>query len=87
MQELHNSVSAREFVWWYNGHPDYAHLPVDLTKVSQNIPVFYQYECPHVRKTITLSWYLRIVNYNFTPNCTSTNHILGPFIKSSLLTT
>ncbi|GLC37127.1 hypothetical protein PLESTB_000983100 [Pleodorina starrii] len=25
--------SAREFVWWYNGHPDAAHLPIDLSKV------------------------------------------------------
>ncbi|GBG65212.1 hypothetical protein CBR_g50003 [Chara braunii] len=24
-------VSAREFVWWYNGHPEYAGLPIDLT--------------------------------------------------------
>jgi hypothetical protein len=22
--------SAREFVWWYNGHPDAANLQVDL---------------------------------------------------------
>lgn len=26
--------SAREFVWWYNGHPDAADLPVDLTRVK-----------------------------------------------------
>jgi adrenodoxin-NADP+ reductase len=26
--------SAREFVWWYNGHPDAAQLPVDLRGVS-----------------------------------------------------
>ena len=32
-QDLQNSLSAREFVWWYNGHPDYASLPVDLSKV------------------------------------------------------
>ncbi|GIL67445.1 hypothetical protein Vafri_20832 [Volvox africanus] len=25
--------SAREFVWWYNGHPDARHLPIDLSKV------------------------------------------------------
>ena len=23
--------SAREFVWWYNGHPQYRDLPVDLS--------------------------------------------------------
>ena len=34
LQELQNSLSAREFVWWYNGHPDYASLPVDLSKVA-----------------------------------------------------
>ena len=26
--------AAREFVWWYNAHPDAAHLPVDLSKVE-----------------------------------------------------
>ncbi len=26
-------LSAREFVWWYNGHPDARHLPIDLSKV------------------------------------------------------
>ncbi|GIL84169.1 hypothetical protein Vretimale_15819 [Volvox reticuliferus] len=25
--------SAREFVWWYNGHPDARHLHIDLSKV------------------------------------------------------
>ncbi|KAF5827676.1 hypothetical protein DUNSADRAFT_255 [Dunaliella salina] len=29
-----NVFSAREFVWWYNGHPDGKHLPVDLRGVS-----------------------------------------------------
>lgn len=26
--------SAREVVWWYNGHPDYRHLPVDLARAE-----------------------------------------------------
>lgn len=26
--------AAREFVWWYNGHPDARQLPVDLTNVK-----------------------------------------------------
>eukprot|EP00878_Enallax_costatus_P014682 GHUV01015358.1.p1 GENE.GHUV01015358.1~~GHUV01015358.1.p1 ORF type:complete len:463 (+),score=138.55 GHUV01015358.1:726-2114(+) len=26
--------AAREFVWWYNGHPDQQHLPVDLSQVE-----------------------------------------------------
>jgi adrenodoxin-NADP+ reductase len=26
--------AAREFVWWYNGHPDATQLPVDLSKVE-----------------------------------------------------
>ena len=25
-------LSAREFVGWYNGHPDFVQLPVDLSK-------------------------------------------------------
>jgi adrenodoxin-NADP+ reductase len=26
--------AAREFVWWYNGHPDQQQLPIDLSKVE-----------------------------------------------------
>ena len=33
-QGLGNVFSAREFVWWYNGHPDCRDLPVDLSKVQ-----------------------------------------------------
>ena len=32
-QDLRGVISAREFVWWFNGHPDAAQLPVDLSKV------------------------------------------------------
>ena len=32
-KDLPGVLSAREFVWWYNGHPDYARLPVDLRNV------------------------------------------------------
>lgn len=32
-QDLTNVMSAREFVWWFNGHPDYANLPIDISKV------------------------------------------------------
>ncbi len=31
-EELQGFHSAREFVAWYNGHPDYAHLTFDLSK-------------------------------------------------------
>eukprot|EP00897_Mesotaenium_endlicherianum_P002229 jgi/Mesen1/2033/ME000148S01135 len=31
---LSGITSAREFVWWYNGHPDQAHLAVDLTSTD-----------------------------------------------------
>ena len=34
MQDARNVFSAREFVWWYNGHPDGQHLPVDLRGVT-----------------------------------------------------
>ena len=33
VQGLKNVFSAREFVGWYNGHPDFVSLPVDLSKV------------------------------------------------------
>jgi NADPH-dependent glutamate synthase beta subunit-like oxidoreductase len=29
-EDLAGVHSAREFVWWYNGHPDAANLQVDL---------------------------------------------------------
>lgn len=32
LQDLRGVISAREFVWWFNGHPDGAQLPVDLSK-------------------------------------------------------
>ncbi|GMH44759.1 hypothetical protein BSKO_12711 [Bryopsis sp. KO-2023] len=31
--------SAREFVWWYNGHPDYKNLDIDLRGV-RNVAIF-----------------------------------------------
>lgn len=34
LQDSKGVFAAREFVWWYNGHPDQEHLPVDLSKVE-----------------------------------------------------
>ena len=34
MQNLSGVLSAREFVWWYNGHPEYANLRLDLSKIQ-----------------------------------------------------
>lgn len=33
-ENLEGVMSAREFVWWYNGHPEYAHLNLDLSKMK-----------------------------------------------------
>lgn len=33
-EDLPGVYSAREFVWWYNGHPDTASMPVDLSRVT-----------------------------------------------------
>jgi hypothetical protein len=33
-QDSKGVFAAREFVWWYNGHPDQQHLPVDLSRVE-----------------------------------------------------
>lgn len=30
MQDLAGTYAAREFVWWYNGHPDCRNLAPDL---------------------------------------------------------
>ncbi|CAI5461031.1 unnamed protein product [Closterium sp. Yama58-4] len=38
-EHLRGVFSAREFVWWYNGHPDYANLPVDLTSTDTAVVV------------------------------------------------
>ncbi|KAL4420950.1 hypothetical protein ABPG77_004579 [Micractinium sp. CCAP 211/92] len=32
-EDLPGVFSAREFVWWYNGHPAYRHLPIDLSRM------------------------------------------------------
>lgn len=34
MQKLAKVFSAREFVWWYNAHPDYTDLKLDLSKTK-----------------------------------------------------
>lgn len=34
LQDSKGVFAAREFVWWYNGHPDHQQLPVDLSKVE-----------------------------------------------------
>ncbi|WIA12056.1 hypothetical protein OEZ85_012135 [Tetradesmus obliquus] len=33
-ENSHGVHAAREFVWWYNGHPDQRDLPVDLSRVE-----------------------------------------------------
>lgn len=33
-EELKGIYSAREFVWWYNGHPDYSELAPDLKNMD-----------------------------------------------------
>ena len=33
-EDLPGVLSAREFVWWYNGHPAYADLPIDLARTT-----------------------------------------------------
>ena len=45
MQHTEGVYTAREFVWWYNGHPEYCNLPIDLTKVKiaiRNLPKLSQ---------------------------------------------
>jgi hypothetical protein len=34
VQDSTGVYAAREFVWWYNGHPDQKDLPIDLSKVE-----------------------------------------------------
>jgi hypothetical protein len=34
LQDSKGVCAAREFVWWYNGHPDQCELPIDLSKVE-----------------------------------------------------
>eukprot|EP00884_Botryococcus_braunii_P002903 jgi/Botrbrau1/12613/Bobra.0169s0140.1 len=36
---LRGVFSAREFVWWYNGHPDYVRLPIDLSQVRRVVVI------------------------------------------------
>ncbi|KAK9802025.1 hypothetical protein WJX73_003027 [Symbiochloris irregularis] len=34
-EDLHGVYSARQFVWWYNAHPDHRNLPIDLSKIRR----------------------------------------------------
>ena len=34
VQALRGVLSAREFVWWYNGHPDHSDLQLDLSRIQ-----------------------------------------------------
>jgi adrenodoxin-NADP+ reductase len=34
VQDSKGVYAAREFVWWYNGHPDQQDLPIVLSKVE-----------------------------------------------------
>lgn len=34
LQKLAGVLSAREFVWWYNGHPEYVNLQLDLSRIQ-----------------------------------------------------
>lgn len=44
LQDGPGVMSAREFVWWYNGHPDARALPVDLAKVGRRVGVAHRGE-------------------------------------------
>ncbi|KFK27855.1 hypothetical protein AALP_AA8G438200 [Arabis alpina] len=48
-ERLSGIHSAREFVWWYNGHPDYSSLKPDLKRV---ILEFEDISCSMVLKAI-----------------------------------
>jgi NADPH-dependent glutamate synthase beta subunit-like oxidoreductase len=39
-EDLRGVFSAREFVWWYNGHPEYRTLPIDLAKVQAHVILY-----------------------------------------------
>jgi len=52
-QGLRNVFSAREFVWWYNGHPDYRDLPVDLSKVGRHLSLRVPRHLPRGRTILS----------------------------------
>ena len=37
MQHSEGVFPAREFVWWYNGHPEYCTLPINLKQVCHPV--------------------------------------------------
>ena len=56
-QELQGVIAGREFVWWYNGHPEYKDFPVDLTS-SDTAIILGQVRPPHAsndRNTLFLA--------------------------------
>lgn len=46
-QNLKGILSAREFVWWYNGHPDGRNLDPDLKSIDTAV-ILGQVTIPHV---------------------------------------
>ncbi len=56
VQDSAGVISAREFVWWFNAHPDAKNLAVDLSKVSMRrlhvhaeaVYMGGSSHCPHV---------------------------------------
>ncbi len=38
-EDLHGCLSARSFVAWYNGHPSYSDLKIDLTNVESAVVI------------------------------------------------
>ncbi|KAJ3125037.1 ribosomal protein S5 [Nowakowskiella sp. JEL0407] len=38
-ESLPNVISARSFVNWYNGHPDFANLPIDLENLNSDTAI------------------------------------------------
>lgn len=55
LQELGGVFSAREMVWWYNGHPEYRHLPINLSSTDTAVifglvrPRIVFMLCPQIR--------------------------------------
>jgi hypothetical protein len=53
IQDLRGIHSAREFVWWYNGHPDMCNLAPDLKNTETAVVLGQVYDFSPIKRTST----------------------------------
>jgi hypothetical protein len=77
-ESLSGVYAAREFVNWYNGHPDFRALPVDLSKVTVTLSECIREERGEIR------WELKRGEADFLPLLTLFHLYICDYNRSNL---